>query len=66
MLKRSAEDAWKAFSKVTPGFLDFRDASYAPHCTYKCTVSLFNYESIKFTDPALFVGARICYSFEMV
>ena len=24
-----------------PAFLDFRDASYAPHCTYKCTVSFF-------------------------
>ena len=37
ILKKSAEEAWKPFSKVQPAFADYRDASYGS-CTYKCTV----------------------------
>eukprot|EP00827_Trimyema_finlayi_P001582 TRINITY_DN1639_c0_g1_i1.p3 TRINITY_DN1639_c0_g1~~TRINITY_DN1639_c0_g1_i1.p3 ORF type:complete len:141 (-),score=71.08 TRINITY_DN1639_c0_g1_i1:578-1000(-) len=37
VLKKTADDAWKPFSKLTTQFTDFRDASYGS-CTYKCTI----------------------------
>jgi cell division cycle 14 len=37
ILGRGAEEAWSPFSKIQPGFADFRDASFGT-CTYKCTI----------------------------
>lgn len=36
-MNKSADDAWRPFLKVQPGFVDFRDASYG-QCNYKCSV----------------------------
>jgi len=37
VLKKTADEAWKPFNKISPDFADFRDASYGP-CVYKLTI----------------------------
>lgn len=37
-LKRSADEAWKPFEKISPPLAAYRDASYGEHCSYKCHV----------------------------
>lgn len=36
-LHRTAEEAWKPFSRIEPAFIAFRDASHGS-CDYKCTI----------------------------
>lgn len=37
MLGKTAEEAYKPFVDIQPGFIEFRDASYTT-CTYKCSI----------------------------
>ena len=38
VLKISATEAWQAFAPYHNDFLPYRDASYALHCSYPCTI----------------------------